>query len=140
MYKRQVLALGAQERPAPFPGWTLPGVLTVGAAQILLKTSRQVPAEPVWVAGSGPLPLLYMAQLLRAGGKVAGWLDTSPPGGWRRALPWLGDALSAWGDVSKGLAWLREILSLIHISFWERGEGRRQGRPGREKGDGCQSV
>lgn len=106
---RVVLALGAQERPAPFPGWTLPGVLTVGAAQILLKTSRQVPAEPVWVAGSGPLPLLYMAQLLRAGGKVAGWLDTSPPGGWRRALPWLGDALSAWGDVSKGLAWLREI-------------------------------
>ena len=87
---RVVLALGAQERPAPFPGWTLPGVLTVGAAQILLKTSRQVPAEPVWVAGSGPLPLLYMAQLLRAGGKVAGWLDTSPPGGWRRALPWLG--------------------------------------------------
>lgn len=106
---RVVLALGAQERPAPFPGWTLPGVLTVGAAQILLKTSRQVPAEPVWVAGSGPLPLLYMAQLLRAGGQVAGWLDTSPPGGWRRALSWLGDALSAWGDVSKGLAWLREI-------------------------------
>ncbi|MCV6905821.1 MAG: FAD-dependent oxidoreductase [Achromobacter xylosoxidans] len=106
---RVVLALGAQERPAPFPGWTLPGVLTVGAAQILLKTSRQVPAEPVWVAGSGPLPLLYMAQLLRAGGRIAGWLDTSPPGGWRRALPWLGDALSAWGEVSKGLAWLREI-------------------------------
>ena len=106
---RVVLALGAQERPAPFPGWTLPGVLTVGAAQILLKTSRQVPAEPVWVVGSGPLPLLYMAQLLRAGGRIAGWLDTSPPGGWRRALPWLGDALSAWGEVSKGLAWLRQI-------------------------------
>ncbi|MNU47654.1 Hydrogen cyanide synthase subunit HcnB [compost metagenome] len=107
--KHVVLALGAQERPAPFPGWTLPGVLTVGAAQILLKTSRQVPSEPVWVAGSGPLPLLYMAQLLRAGGKIAGWLDTSPPGGWRRALPWAGAALAGWGDVSKGLAWLREI-------------------------------
>src|SRR5690606_33760001 len=51
---RQVLlATGAQERPAPFPGWTLPGVLTVGAAQILLKTSQQVPADPVWVVGSG---------------------------------------------------------------------------------------
>jgi NADPH-dependent 2,4-dienoyl-CoA reductase/sulfur reductase-like enzyme len=104
-----VLALGAQERPAPFPGWTLPGVLTVGAAQTLLKTSRQVPSEPVWVAGSGPLPLLYMAQLLRAGGKIAGWLDTSPPGGWRRALPWAGAALAGWGEISKGLAWLREI-------------------------------
>ncbi|MFM0365513.1 FAD-dependent oxidoreductase [Paraburkholderia sediminicola] len=107
--KQVVLALGAQERPAPFSGWTLPGVLTVGAAQILLKTSRQVPTEPVWVAGSGPLPLLYMAQLLRAGGKIAGWLDTSPPGGWRRALPWAGAVLSDWRDLNKGLSWLREI-------------------------------
>ncbi|MDM0032450.1 NAD(P)/FAD-dependent oxidoreductase [Variovorax sp. J22P271] len=104
-----VLALGAQERPAPFPGWTLPGVLTVGAAQILLKTSRQVPSEPVWVAGSGPLPLLYMAQLLRAGGSIAGWLDTAPVGGWLRTLPSIGAALASWGDVGKGLAWLQEL-------------------------------
>ena len=104
-----VLALGAQERPTPFPGWTLPGVLTVGAAQILLKTSRQVPTEPVWVAGSGPLPLLYMAQLLRAGGKIAGWLDTAPPGGWLRSLPWAAAALAGWGEVSKGLAWLHQL-------------------------------
>ena len=107
---RQVLlATGAQERPAPFPGWTLPGVLTVGAAQILLKTSRQIPAEPVWVVGSGPLPLLYMAQLIRAGGKVAGWLDTTPPGGWRRALPWASSMVAEFKEVSKGLAWLHEI-------------------------------
>ncbi len=104
-----VLALGAQERPAPFPGWTLPGVLTVGAAQILLKTSHQVPSEPVWVAGSGPLPLLYMAQLLRAGGKIAGWLDTSPSGEWRRALPWAGAALLEWAEIGKGLAWMHQL-------------------------------
>ena len=64
-----MLATGAQERPVPFPGWTLPGVLTVGAAQILLKSSGQIPDKPVWVAGSGPLPLLYLTQLLRAGGQ-----------------------------------------------------------------------
>lgn len=104
-----VIATGAQERPAPFQGWELPGVLTVGAAQILLKTSRQVPSEPVWVVGSGPLPLLYMAQLIRAGGKIAGWLDTSPRDGWRRALPWTGRALLEWAEVRKGLAWMREI-------------------------------
>ena len=104
-----ILALGAQERPAPFPGWTFPGVMTVGAAQILLKTSRQIPADPVWVVGSGPLPLLYMAQLIRAGGKIAGWLDTAPEGGWRRALPWAGAALAATSDLIKGLSWLREI-------------------------------
>lgn len=104
-----LLATGAQERPNPFPGWTLPGVLTVGAAQILLKTSRQVPAQPVWVAGSGPLVLLYMAQLLRAGGRIAGWLDTSPADGWRRALPYVGAALRRAGEVGKGLGWLREL-------------------------------
>ncbi|WP_125477855.1 FAD/NAD(P)-dependent oxidoreductase, partial [Caballeronia terrestris] len=107
--KHVVLALGAQERPAPFSGWTLPGVLTVGAAQILLKTSQQVPAQPVWVVGSGPVPLLYMSQLLRVGGRIAGWLDTSPPHAWRRALPWTGAVLAASRDISKGLRWMREL-------------------------------
>jgi NADPH-dependent 2,4-dienoyl-CoA reductase/sulfur reductase-like enzyme len=104
-----VLATGAQERPAPFPGWTLPGVLTVGAAQILLKTSQQIPSGPVWVVGSGPLPLLYMAQLLRAGGKVEGWIDTSPRDGWRRTLTWTGAIISNLGEVTKGLRWLYEL-------------------------------
>jgi NADPH-dependent 2,4-dienoyl-CoA reductase/sulfur reductase-like enzyme len=104
-----LLAGGAQERPMPFPGWTLPGVITVGAAQILLKTSRQVPADPVWVAGSGPLPLLYMTQLLRAGGQIAGWLDTSPPGAWRRALPHVTRAAAGWRDIAKGLGWMRAL-------------------------------
>ncbi|CAM4045472.1 FAD-dependent oxidoreductase [Bordetella tumulicola] len=107
---RQVLlATGAQERPAPFPGWTLPGVLTVGAAQILLKTSHQVPREPIWVAGNGPLVILYMAQLLRAGGRIAGWLDTTPAGQWRRAWPHWAAAASRWRDLTKGLGWLRQL-------------------------------
>lgn len=104
--KTAILATGAQERPVPFPGWTLPGVLTVGAAQILLKTSGQIPSAPVWIAGSGPLPLLYMVQLLRAGGKIAGYLDTTPPGRRRAALPQLAKALGAAGDLLKGFAWL----------------------------------
>jgi len=104
-----LLATGAQERPAPFPGWTLPGVLTVGAAQILLKTAREIPQDPPWIAGSGPLALLYMVQLLRAGGTIAGWLDTSPADGWRRALPHAASARHAWKDILKGLSWTREL-------------------------------
>lgn len=100
-----VLATGAQERPAPFPGWTLPGVLTVGAAQILLKTSGQIPVKPVWLAGSGPLVLLYMKQLLDAGGQIAGFLDTTPPGRLLAALPHLPRALGRAGDLVKGLSW-----------------------------------
>lgn len=104
-----LLATGAQERPAPFPGWTLPGVLTVGAAQILLKNAREVPQSPPWIAGSGPLVLLYMVQLLRAGVRIAGWLDTTPAHAWRRGAPHAAMALRAWRDLLKGLGWSREL-------------------------------
>lgn len=104
-----ILATGAQERPVPFPGWTLPGVLTVGAAQILLKSSAQIPTGPLWIAGSGPLPLLYAVQLLRAGGRLAGYLDTTPVGQWRGALRHLLGAFRAAGDIAKGLGWLATL-------------------------------
>lgn len=110
---RQVLlATGAQERPAPFPGWTLPGVITVGAAQILLKSAGQIPDRPVWVAGSGPLPLLYMVQLLSAGGRIAGYIDTASPGRlrgtWRQLAA---GALTGGGpaQLAKGAGWLRRL-------------------------------
>jgi NADPH-dependent 2,4-dienoyl-CoA reductase/sulfur reductase-like enzyme len=104
-----ILATGAQERPAPFPGWTLPGVLTVGAAQILLKTANSVPANPVWVAGCGPLALLYMTQLLAAGGRIAGFLDTAPRGRTLAALRHLPRGLRRPGDLAKGLSWSRAL-------------------------------
>jgi len=109
-----ILATGAQERPVPFPGWTLPGVLTVGAAQILLKTADSVPSGPVWIAGSGPLPLLYMTQLLAAGGQIAGFLDTTPRGRLPGALKHLPQALGRLGDLVKGLGW---SLSLRRAGF-----------------------
>lgn len=107
--KAIILATGAQERPVPFPGWTLPGVLTVGAAQILLKNAGQIPAGPVWIAGSGPLPLLYAVQLLRAGGQIAGYLDTTPAGQWRTALYHLPGALRASSNLIKGVGWIAKL-------------------------------
>jgi len=100
-----ILATGAQERPVPFPGWTLPGVLTVGAAQILLKTSDAIPDKPVWIAGCGPLTLLYMTQLLAAGGRIAGFLDTTPRGRLGASLRHLVQGLPQWRDLAKGLSW-----------------------------------
>jgi NADPH-dependent 2,4-dienoyl-CoA reductase/sulfur reductase-like enzyme len=111
--KAVILATGAQERPVPFPGWTLPGVLTVGAAQILLKNAGQIPAKPVWIAGSGPLPLLYAVQLLRAGGQIAGYLDTTPPGQLWSALRYLPGALCASGELLKGLGWMAKLRPVI---------------------------
>lgn len=105
-----LIATGAQERPVPFPGWTLHGVTTLGAAQILLKSARQVPKDPVWIAGSGPLVLLYAVQLLKAGGQVAGFLDTAPADAPRR--PPLRDALRALPDLWRGLGWMRRLRGL----------------------------
>lgn len=51
--RRVLIATGAQERPVPFPGWTLPGVMSCGAAQILLKSSGLTPPRPLVLAGSG---------------------------------------------------------------------------------------
>ena len=35
-FAKLILATGAAERPVAFEGWTLPGVMTVGGAQLLL--------------------------------------------------------------------------------------------------------
>jgi NADPH-dependent 2,4-dienoyl-CoA reductase/sulfur reductase-like enzyme len=104
--RRIILATGTTERPLPIPGWTLPGVMTVGAAQIALKTGGLVPDGKTWIAGQGPLIVLYAAQAIRAGGKIAGILDLSNPAGRWRALP---RAPAAFADIRKGLGWLREI-------------------------------
>jgi len=127
-----ILATGAQERPVPFPGWTLPGVLTVGAAQILLKSVDSVPDKPVWIAGSGPLPLLYMTQLLAAGGRIAGFLDTTPRGRLPVAARHLPAGLSRLGDLAKGLGWSLALKRagfpiIRHVAeLRAEGEGRLQ--------------
>ncbi|MFC7397860.1 FAD-dependent oxidoreductase [Chelatococcus sp. GCM10030263] len=107
--KTVVIATGAMERARPFPGWTLPGVMTVGAAQILLKSADQIPDSPVWIAGCGPLVLLYANQLIAAGGRIAGILDTAPSGSLGRALPHLPRALGSLSDLAKGLRWLKAL-------------------------------
>lgn len=62
-----LLANGAMERPVPFRGWTLPGVMTAGAVQTLLKAGRLKPTGRVIIAGTGPLVALLAEQLRRLG-------------------------------------------------------------------------
>jgi NADPH-dependent 2,4-dienoyl-CoA reductase/sulfur reductase-like enzyme len=78
-----VLACGARERFAPFPGWTLPGVLGAGGGQALLKEGLDLAGDPVLVAGSGPLLLPVAAAVRRHGGRLLGILEQAP---WRRVL------------------------------------------------------
>ncbi|GAA0577772.1 NAD(P)/FAD-dependent oxidoreductase [Craurococcus roseus] len=75
---RVVLATGALERPVPVPGWTLPGLMSVGAAQTALKAHGMVPDGRYALAGCGPLLWLYAAQAAAAGAPPALVLDTTP--------------------------------------------------------------
>ena len=107
--KRVVLATGALERPFPIPGWTLPGVLTAGAAQILLKSAGEVPAEPPVLAGCGPLLYLLGWQYVRAGVPIRALVDTTRHEDRWRAKRHLISALRAWPYLAKGLQLLRAL-------------------------------
>lgn len=107
--RRILIATGAIERPAPIPGWTLPGVMTAGAAQILLKTGDLVPEGRVVLAGQGPLLYLVAMQLARAGSPPALLLETAPHRNRHAAARHLGAALGGWRALAKGLAMIREV-------------------------------
>lgn len=103
-----ILATGALERPVPLPGWTLPGVLTAGAGQILLKVAGVVPARAV-LAGTGPLLYLLGAQLVRAGRPPLALVDTGGIADLAAAAPRLPAALRGWRTLTKGLGLLARL-------------------------------
>ena len=104
--KHVILATGAMERPVPFEGWTLPGVMTVGAAQTLLKSSRLLPREDVVLAGTGPLLYLYANQIRDLGIMPQAILDTGPLLTLRSGLLGLSALLACPRSVLQGMHWL----------------------------------
>jgi len=70
-----LIATGAREKFVPFKGWTLPGVISTGATQILLKGSRVLPASDIIVGGAGIFPYAVAAEILGEGGRVRAILD-----------------------------------------------------------------
>lgn len=106
--RRIVAATGAMERSFPVRGWTLPGVMTAGAAQILLKSAGLVEDDLVFI-GCGPLLYLVAAQYCRAGRPPRLIVDTAPRKNLMAALPHLPRALLAAAYLSKGLGLIREL-------------------------------
>ncbi|EEB82376.1 opine oxidase subunit A [Roseobacter sp. GAI101] len=104
-----LLASGALERPFPIRGWTLPGAMTAGAAQILLKSTGAVPTEPVVLVGCGPLLYLLAWQYLRAGVRIKALVDTTETIGYLRAIPHSFAAFKGWRDLFKGLSLLATL-------------------------------
>ena len=72
-----LIATGAYERVLPFPGWTLPGVVTAGGAQAMLKGALVLPGREVVVAGTGPLLLPVATGLADAGAKVNALIESA---------------------------------------------------------------
>ena len=87
--RRLILATGAHESPVPIPGWTLPGVMTTGGLQTLVRTQRVTPGQRILIAGNGPLNLQLACELLAAGIKPVAILEAAPK-----------PTLAAWRDLA----------------------------------------
>ncbi len=98
-FEAAILCTGAMDRIIPVPGWTRPGVTTLGAAQISLKTQGCAIGARVALLGTGPLLWLLAYQYLKAGATLAAVLDTTSLTHKAKAAPSLlrGGALFAKG-------------------------------------------
>jgi len=105
---RVIIATGAQERPFPIPGWTLPGVISAGGAQVLLKSSGLAVPDAVF-AGTGPLLYLVAYQYMMAKIPIRAILDTTPWANSLAALPNLPAALVNLGTLMKGRGWIARL-------------------------------
>lgn len=102
-----VVATGATDRVLPFPGWTLPGVYTLGAAQVALKYQGCAIGSRVVLAGTGPLLYLVAHQYAQAGAGVVAVLDGATLADQRAALPALLRAPTA---LTKGLIYRASLI------------------------------
>jgi NADPH-dependent 2,4-dienoyl-CoA reductase/sulfur reductase-like enzyme len=112
--RRVIVATGALERPFPIPGWTLPGVMTAGAAQTMLKSSALVPDGRTVIAGQGPLLWLLAAQILRLGGRIDRILDTTERRNYLAALPHAFAFVTS-PYFAKGFALMREVRAKVPV-------------------------
>ncbi len=120
-----IVASGAYERPGVFPGWDLPGVMTPGGAQTLVKSQNIVPGKRIVLAGSGPFLLPVARTLIVAGAAPVGIYETTHP------LAWAKHALRLWGHwdrVAEALDYRRTLAAAkVPVHFRHvvvRAEGR----------------
>jgi thioredoxin reductase/bacterioferritin-associated ferredoxin len=106
-----ILCPGTHERVVPFRGWTLPGVMGLAAATILLKAEAVPPGRRSIVAGSGPLLAAVSAGILKAGGAVAAVIDIAPKRTWLAALPGLASRPEL---LARGASWVG-LIARHHV-------------------------
>ena len=65
-----LLATGAAEYSIPLPGWTLPGVMSIGAAQVMTNVHRVQVGKKGIIIGANILSFAILSELQLAGIKV----------------------------------------------------------------------
>jgi NADPH-dependent 2,4-dienoyl-CoA reductase/sulfur reductase-like enzyme len=103
-----VLATGATDRVLPIPGWTLPGVFTLGGAQVLLKEHGCLIGRRIVFCGSSPLLYLAAKQYRAMGAQIMAVLDTTPFITKVAAAPSL---LAVPQTFARGLGYMRALRS-----------------------------
>lgn len=83
--EKLILTTGAYDRSIPFTGWELPGSMTPGAAQALLKGYGVVAGKKILVSGTGPFLLPVAVGLAEAGADVLGIVEAHSPLRWLRS-------------------------------------------------------
>ena len=124
--KYVVVSTGAMERPVPFPGWTLPGVMGAGGANNLIKDAGLVPDGRVVLAGSGPLLLLEAVHLIDMGVDIRAILETTPVMPSLSSLYHLPFALRRMDLLRKGISMLLKIkkTGIAHYKAIKKLEAR----------------
>lgn len=115
-YTHLILATGATDRILPFEGWTIPGVYSLGGAQVSLKHQDCLVGNRVAFVGTGPLLYLVAYQYARQGAHVAGVFDSAPFSAQLRALPGMCRKPAVLAKGLYYLAWLRARGIPIHTS------------------------
>src|SRR5262245_7337982 len=109
-----ILATGATDRTLPLAGWTLPGVFTLGGAQVLLKEHGCLIGRRVVFCGASPLLYLAAKQYRQMGAEIAAVLDTTR---FAAKIAAIGDLVAAPDTLMRGLgtmAALRRAGVAIH--------------------------
>jgi NADPH-dependent 2,4-dienoyl-CoA reductase/sulfur reductase-like enzyme len=143
-----ILATGATDRVLPIPGWTLPGVFTLGGAQVLLKEHGCLIGRRTVFCGSSPLLYLAAKQYRAMGAEIVAVLDTTPFTAKIGAAP---DLLAAPQILARGLGYMNELRRAgvrihhgVRLAAFEGAGGiervRFSDRGGREHVIACDAV
>jgi NADPH-dependent 2,4-dienoyl-CoA reductase/sulfur reductase-like enzyme len=113
-----LLAAGAREKFIPFKGWTLPGAISTGATQILLKGSGVLPGEEILIGGVGIFPYAVASEILTSNGRVKAVLDQNHLA---EKLAVAGGLLREKSKIGEGIRYAtRLILSQTQVKFGVR--------------------